>query len=166
MFDFQQFKRLATLYTDRYGSFNMSEETGKMWHDKLKTLDFDKIKAVMIELIGAKEKPFGWKAVLTHLDLMYPPEDAQAALERKWRADPKNAKNEEKQKEINVFMRGLLDQIKESKRKKEEFDWPPLYAQNFIEVFGREEADCIARSLAYGNDVDKRFSQAIREFLR
>jgi len=163
---------LLNAYAQRYGKYTMEADTMSMWWAKLKGEDFDQLKEVFYGLLGnhvkENEKPFGWKQVITALDVRFPPEDPQLALDREWPNNPNNIKMGEKQKEISVFMRGLISEIKKARREAETFAWVKPYAQKFVEVFGKGEAARVAAAISMGgcNITEERFTDAVRMEIR
>jgi hypothetical protein len=167
--DKQEFANLLKVYSQRYGAYTMQDETKDMWWDRLKGENFNHTKEVFYDLIGEKDRPFGWKTVINRLDMKFPPEDEQKRFEREWKAKAENVGSEEKRKESAAFMRGLITEIKEARRLNKDFDWVTPYAQNFIEVFGREEAGRIARAMSVDvgqTPSEAKFLDAVQEGLR
>jgi len=142
---------LLTLYGQRYGKWNMEKETMGMWSHKLKDQDAAQVKAVFQDLLGEKEKPWGWGKIFEMLDARYPADNNQFELERQWRSDPKTPSLKEKQKELGAFMRDLIVDIKYRKKKKlDQIDWLSAYAHKFIEVMGRGEARDVMQKIQGG----------------
>jgi len=163
----EEMNEMFKIYIQRYGSFTMKDETKDMWWSKLYSLDFKKVEEVFHDLIGNEEKPFGWKKVLTHVNLRYPAEDEQAVKEKEWKADPKNKGVGDKQKAFNAFLRPLMTEI--TRKRGQNFDWISKFVKEYIENFGRNEAELqISKlSLMYGKtDAENKFINAIRKELR
>lgn len=143
-----QFHTLAKLYGQRYGTFTMQNETIEMWWSKLKNLDHDQVREVFHQLLGEKEKPWGWGKVFEMIEARFPPEGESFTLEREWRDNPKTANMQEKQREFGAYMRGLVAEIEKRKKRKEKpFDWLPTCAHKFVEVMGRGEARSVVEKI-------------------
>lgn len=160
---FDDFKPLIKLYHTRYGKHSMDQALAETWHKYLKLEDFTHVQRAIESLIGARDKAFGWKAVVELINAKYKADDETTRQERVWKDDPKYRGNEEKRKAMNDYMRDVLPALK----KRNPVDWMKGYVAAYIEIFGRDEADRVARGFALGgNDVERKFAQGVREALR
>lgn len=165
MFSLEDFKsKLGTPFRERYGKSTMGDATAKIWFGRLKSENFEHVHDVFCELLGTKDRPFSWKNVIDLLDVRHPPEDPQMALEKEWRG---KSTSDEKRKELSSFMRGLMEEIKEAKRKKEAFDWMTPYTRAYIDIFGKQETSRVLEKISYGcNDTESKFVTYARKELR
>lgn len=142
---------LLTAYSQRYGAFTMGDETMSMFWDKLNHLTAEQCKSSFHELLGAHSKPFGWKAVVTVAEAMYPRESPHKANERQWRDNAKNNDSSKKER-IGAIMRKLI-----LRNKRRPFDWVTEYAAQFVGVWGVAEAEKICDKMGnnYTDGMDK-----------
>lgn len=145
----EQFMQFVTVYHDRYGDWNMGPETMKMWHSRVKHLEWDKFKSVYQELIGKHPKPFGWKSIIVLNDAMFPPEDPTLAMKRQYENNPDRVANTVKRAEMTKVMAGLMASLETARRrgKSPDFDWIAEYAHRAVEVFGEKEIHSICAQL-------------------
>ncbi len=140
-----QFRQFVTLYHDRYGDWSMGADTMRMWYDKLNHLDWEEFKECYQELLGAQQKPFGWKALFVVHKAMYPPTDPTLAMRDKCRDQGDKAK----QGELSKIMAGYTTGLKAARKRgeKAQFDWVKEYAQKTIDIFGEKEAGIICAGI-------------------
>lgn len=171
MLNKQQFMRFVSLYQDRYGQWTMTEPTIQFWFDKLKQRDPNQFKHAYEKLIAAQDKHFGLRLMIETIENMFPPEDAVLKREREWRGNPIYTENKPKQMELNRFLRGLISEMKEAKRKKKkvDFNWIEELAQQFIEIFEPVPAMHIVNTI-YGegwrNEEVFKFCKAVERNLK
>ncbi len=132
--------KLLNLYKARYGAYTMDNDTMKMWARKLLKYEYGRARDAFDQLLGTKEERFGWRSVVMVIDSMHPPETDQDRLDKEWRKNPIKQSDTEKQTELNIVLRGLLDECARLKKRGEAFDWMGKYADSFVEVWGQDEA--------------------------
>jgi len=159
---------LLKTYSQRYGAYHMQPETMGMFWRKLESLEFTQAREAFDQLLGAHKEPFSWRAVINVIDAMFPPESEQAALDRKWRNNPLTQSDTEKQTELSVLLRGLMDESQARKKRDQKFDWLLEYSHHFIEIWGEVEAEKICRRIMVRghNDTESRLASLVMDNLR
>lgn len=161
MIDGEDFQKFLNKFKARYGEYRMNDETSELWYEKLHNMDNDQFVAVTDELIGSRDRVFGWKVVSEKCELMFPEECEQVILEKEWKSLPNYAVNQDKKKHMTAFMNDLITDIKDGKGD----GWIKKCADEFVKKWGRSEAQKQIRAMEKDTDESKQFCLAVSRIL-
>ena len=139
---------LLKAYQSRYGAYTMGDEISDMWLKKFKDAPAAHVVEAFEQLIGSRDKPFGWRVVYDVIEAIHPKESSHIKIEKDWNPDSVKGDDMSKRKIMTDYMTGIMSDNKERARLGQpKSDWLQNYAIKFVEVWGRKQADNQIRSM-------------------
>lgn len=162
----EELKPLLNMYSQRYGAYTMQPETMKMWWGKLNTFEAEHVRESFEQLLGSRDKSFGWKAVIQVIEAIHPEISKIQQEVVSWNNTVIEPSDDEKRLEMTKAYEKIITARKESLRVgNEPLDFEAEYANSFVLIWGRVKAIKISGNM-YKEGGKSRFLDLVEERLK